>query len=308
MQWCPLLQNKGCLDEEDLGQLQISRRYIQLMTCLSDRADPLAQLGFTPLTHPIPPPGFDNLTVEEDIERFRLLVEGLERLERLEAHELDYAPAGSPAIPRNRDEDDDPTSPSCFSATPVTQHGDFKRALPKTKLAPVFPTGPLNLNPDGTTINYRKSHSGPHAEYWANADGEEIERLFVTGTIKPLLCDDIPNDNVITYVNPVCVEKTNDDGTLKFRTRLTIGGDRIQYPYDTSAVTAEMDAIKILLNCMISEDAKWTTIDLTDFYLGTDLPYPEYIRIPRNLIPQNVMDFYELARYLKNNALYCSVH
>ncbi len=90
---------------------------------------------------------------------------------------------------------------------------------------------------------------------------------------------------------------------MKFRTRLTIGGDRIIYPYDTSAVTADMDAIKVLLNCMISEDAKWTTIDLTDFYLGTDLPHPEYIRIPTRLIPHNVRQFYELETYIDNNAM-----
>jgi hypothetical protein len=36
---------------------------------------------------------------------------------------------------------------------------------------------------------------------------------------------------------------------------------------------------------MISEDANFTTIDLTDFYLGTDLLHPEYIRIPIRLIP-----------------------
>jgi hypothetical protein len=180
--------------------------------------------------------------------------------------------------------------------------------MPKTELPPVFPQGPLNLNLDGTPINYRKSHSGPHAEYWAKADGEEIERLFITGTIKPERFGDIPHDKVVTYVNPVCVEKTNDDGSLKFRTRLTIGGDRIEYPYDTAAVTAEMDAIKILLNCMISENAKWSTLDLTDFYLGTDLPHPEYIRIPRNLIPEKVIDFYELESFFTNNAIYCSVH
>jgi hypothetical protein len=89
--------------------------------------------------------------------------------------------------------------------------------------------------------------------YWESADGEEIERLFTTGTIGPLMFQDIPSDRVITYVNPICVEKRNDDGSLKFRTRLTIGGDRIQYPYDTRAVTAEMEALKILLNAMISE-------------------------------------------------------
>jgi hypothetical protein len=182
------------------------------------------------------------------------------------------------------------------------------RPMPKMELPPVFPTRPLNLNLDGTPINYRKSHSGPHAEYWTKADGEEIERLFVTGTIKPERFGDIPHDRVITYVNPVCVEKTNNDGSMKFRTRLTIGGDRIQYPNDTAAVTAEMEAIKILLNCMISENSNWSTLDLTDLYLGTDLPHPEYIRIPRNLIPEKVIDFYDLQSFFINNAIYCSVH
>ena len=227
---------------------------------------------------PVAPRGFENLTIDEDIERFRLLVG-----------------------------EDDP--PSCLTTT-VPNHDISRTAqpMPKVNLPPVFPTRPLNLNEDGSTINYRKSHSGPHAEYWQRADAEEIERLFVTGTIAPIHFRNIPSNRVITYVNPVCVEKTNDDGSMKFRTRLTIGGDRIQYPYDTAAVTAEMDAIKILLNCMISENAEWSTIDLTDFYLGTDLPHPEYIRIPRNLIPNKVINFYDLERFFNNNTLYCSVH
>ena len=40
---------------------------------------------------------------------------------------------------------------------------------------------------------------------------------------------------------------------------------------------------------MISEDAQWSTMDLTDFYLGTDLPHPEYLRIPEAMIPPVAM-------------------
>ncbi len=59
---------------------------------------------------------------------------------------------------------------------------------------------------------------------------------------------------------------------------------------------------------MISENSNWSTVDLTDFYLGTDLPHPEYIRIPRKLIPEAVILFYSLEGFFSNNSLYCSVH
>jgi hypothetical protein len=131
-----------------------------------------------------------------------------------------------------------------------------------------------------------------------NANGEEIERLFTTGTIRPILFKHIPADRIVTNVIPVCVEKQNDDGSIKFRTRLTIGGDK------TTAVTADLEALKFMLNCMISENANFSTIDLTDFYLGTDLPHPEYIRIPTRLIPANVTAFYNLEPFINANALY----
>jgi hypothetical protein len=59
---------------------------------------------------------------------------------------------------------------------------------------------------------------------------------------------------------------------------------------------------------MISENANRTTIDLTDFYLGTPLPHPEYIRIPISMIPERVRKFYHLTEYINSNAIYFSVH
>ncbi len=128
----------------------------------------------------------------------------------------------------------------------ISQPGIYDEPMPKPTLPPVFPSGPLNLNPDGSTITYKKSHVGPNATNWEKADAEEMERLFTSGTLRPIMPDDIPEGKKPTYVNSVCVEKTKDDGTLKFRTRATIGGDRIDYPYSTTASTAELEAIKIL--------------------------------------------------------------
>ncbi len=109
-------------------------------------------------------------------------------------------------------------------------------------------------------------------------------------------------------MNPVCSEKLRDTGAIiKFRMRATIGGNQVDYPYSTTAVTTNLECIKILLNAMISDDINLSTIDLEDFYLGTHLPHPEYIRTPTNLLPNKVTDFYKLRPYLHKGALYCAV-
>jgi hypothetical protein len=113
-------------------------------------------------------------------------------------------------------------------------------------------------------------------------------------------------DQIVTYVNPACVKKLNDDGSLKFRTRLMIGGDRIIYPHDKLAVTADLESFKIFINCMISEYVNWATIDLTDFYLGTPLLHPEYTRIPILMIPDRVQKFYKLTKFISSIYIYTS--
>jgi hypothetical protein len=162
----------------------------------------------------------------------------------------------------------------------------YDRSMPKPDLPPVFPDRPLNLNEDGTNITYRKSHMGLNSEHWLQADAEEMERLFTSGTLRPIYYRNIPPGKTATYVNPVCSEKLRDTGAIKFRMRATIGGDQVDYPYSTTAMTANLECIKILLNAVISDDINLSTIDLEDFYLGTHLPHPEYIRILTNLLPK----------------------
>ena len=201
-----------------------------------------------------------------------------------------------------------PEAPVHLQAMTTQKQDDlFTKDMPKPHIPPIYPTGPLNLNPDGTQISYRKSHQGPNALQWAQADAEEFERLFKSGTLRPILYQDIPADKDATYVNPVCSEKVKDDGSLKLRTRATIGGDRIDYPYTTTAMTAELEAIKLLINAMISDNAAFSTVDLEDFYLGTPLPHPEYIRIPVSFIPKKVMAFYKLTGYVYKGAIFCMV-
>jgi hypothetical protein len=195
-----------------------------------------------------------------------------------------------------------------LQAMTTTDDADiYQQSMPRPNLPDVFPNGPLNLNPDGTAITYKKSHQGPYAAQWAQADADEMERLFKSGTLRPIMYCNIPTDKEATYVNPVCSEKVKDDGALQLRTRATIGGDRIDYPFSTTAVTAELESIKILINAMISDNAAFSTIDIEDFYLGTPLPHPEYIRIPITFIPKKVIAFYKLQPFIHKGALFCMV-
>jgi hypothetical protein len=57
----------------------------------------------------------------------------------------------------------------------------------------------------------------------------------------------------------------------KERTRLTVGGDQIEFPGDKPTRTAGMTTTKILINSVSTFGAKFLVIDITNFYLNTPL-------------------------------------
>ncbi len=81
----------------------------------------------------------------------------------------------------------------------------------------------------------------------------------------------------------------------KERTRLTAGGNQINYPDDTGTPTADMTLFKVLLNSVIStKGAKCMTIDLKDFYLNTPMKQLEYMRLKISDIPEEIIEQYKL--------------
>ena len=57
-----------------------------------------------------------------------------------------------------------------------------------------------------------------------------------------------------------------------YHIRLTVGGNRINFPGDCGTPTADMITVKILLNSIISTvNAKFMTVDTKDFYLNTPM-------------------------------------
>ena len=111
-----------------------------------------------------------------------------------------------------------------------------------------------------------------------------------------------------SYYNPQIKEKEDAMGKRTYRVRGTIGGDRINYPGETSANTAAMPVVKILLQSVISDDSNWMTLDIKDYYLKTPLSRPEYIRIQRKLIPPSIMVQHKLEQFMSNNSVLFEVN
>jgi Reverse transcriptase (RNA-dependent DNA polymerase) len=124
-------------------------------------------------------------------------------------------------------------------------------------------------------------------------------RIKGTDTITFIPHHAMPADRKATYPRFVCSEQPQK--TEKNRTRMTVGGNLIDYPGDKSTNTVELETTKILLNSVISTpDAWFSTMDITNFYLNTPLDRPEYLCIPINLIPEDIIKEYELQAIVNN--------
>lgn len=101
-----------------------------------------------------------------------------------------------------------------------------------------------------------------------------------TNTISFIPYDQVPIDRRkdVTYGSFSCDMKSNKVET--HQTRLTAGGDKINYPEDVSMPTADMNLVKVFFNSVISTvDVKCVMLDIKDFYLNTPMARYEYIRL-----------------------------
>ena len=72
------------------------------------------------------------------------------------------------------------------------------------------------------------------------------------------------------------------------RTRITAGGDRLEFQGDTSTETAvELETAKMVFNSVMSTpDAKFMTVDISNMYLNTQLNKYQYMQFNLKMISQ----------------------
>ena len=119
---------------------------------------------------------------------------------------------------------------------------------------------------------------------WEQAGCKEYGRLFQgygkdengsqkikgTDTCHWINKTQVPKNKRTTYAQTVVdVRPEKEDPN---RVRITAGGDRLEYYGETSTKTASIETAKILINSVLStKNAKFMSIDISNFYIQTDL-------------------------------------
>jgi hypothetical protein len=141
---------------------------------------------------------------------------------------------------------------------------------------------------------------------WTRFTANKINRLYKTNTIRFIRRSNIPKGRKVTYGSFVVDIK--DHKEEKERTRLTVGGDQIEYPGDKSTRTAGLTTAKILISSVISTlGAKFFAIDIKKFYLNTPLGRFEYMVINLSSLPQETIDKYDLIELAQDGKVYIEI-
>ena len=156
-------------------------------------------------------------------------------------------------------------------------------------------------------LSYAQAIRSEDAEAWTQAAHEEYIRLVVTtgtGSFVPHAAK--PKQRKASYYNPQLKVKMKN-GTRIYRVRGTYGGDRGDFEGETAAYTASLTTIKVLLQSALSDDDDLLTSDISDYYLGSPMERPEYMRIQRRQIPQRTIDELNLEPLFEGDAIMMEV-
>jgi hypothetical protein len=154
----------------------------------------------------------------------------------------------------------------------------------------------------GEVQEFRHLMQGPNRPTWMTSFANELGRLaqgigtrMPTGTNTCFFIPkkQVPTNRTVTYGR--IIASIRPQKTETHRTRLTVGGDRLNYPGDTSTPTAKLTTAKCVINRTIStKNGRFTVVNIKDFYLNTPLEGYEYMRLPLTLIPDEIRQQYQL--------------
>jgi hypothetical protein len=127
-----------------------------------------------------------------------------------------------------------------------------------------------------------------------------------TNTIFFIWRTQVPVARNVTYGRLVSTIRPTKDEV--HRVRVTVGGDRLDYPGITTTQCASLTTIKCLINSTLSTpDAKFMVLDIKNVYYGTPMERYEYMKLPLALIPVEIVKQYNLLDLAHDGSDYIEI-
>ena len=118
---------------------------------------------------------------------------------------------------------------------------------------------------------------------------------------------EVPNDKKVMYPGFTVAWRPEKDEP--FRTRITASEDRLTYFGDVSTDSASMKTIKCHWNSVLSTPtAKYYKGGISNMHLKSWLKSPEYVKFELRLIPQVIIDYYDLEKYAVDGFVYAQIN
>ena len=93
-----------------------------------------------------------------------------------------------------------------------------------------------------------------------------------------------------------------------YRTWLTVGSYLIDYEVDLRTPTAEINTLNLIINSTISTPgSRYMCCDIKNFYLVRPLISYEHIKIPIDILPEEIIKEYNLMNITHNWYIYCEI-
>ena len=207
--------------------------------------------------------------------------------------------------------------PRPTDSSPTTPPGPRPACKPRYNLRPRIPyAAPVTHADTGRSMEYRDLLADPTTrDVWLHSAANEFGRLAqglpdkrveATNTIFFIPVTKVPCTKHPTYAR--FVRSFRPQKPEPYCTRLTVGGNLIDYPGNLSMKAADMTTFKILVNSTLSTPgAKWLGLDVKNYYLGTPMDNYKYMFIPINQIPQEIIDHYNLHNIVHKGKVYVEI-
>ena len=136
-----------------------------------------------------------------------------------------------------------------------------------------------------------------------------IRNIVGNGAMEFIKISEVPKGKKVAYSNMVCDYRPTKEE--KYRVRLTVGGDVLDYYGNAASPAASLIETKLLINSTISDacdGARFLTLDIRDFFLQSFLKEPEYLRIHSRYFLDDIRRQYDIDNLIAPDGyVYCKI-